>query len=121
MKTEISRTPIALVRRAGLRVEVGACAEHRGRSTRSERPQIRKRNQPRHPLLETTRVDGVKAPQHRGTPRSYHLVALLDLVAVVVLLVVVIERIVLDGADVHDVVAVGHRLRAAAGAARALF
>ncbi len=38
--------------------------------TRSERPQIRKRDDPRPPLLETTRVDGVKAPRHRGTPRS---------------------------------------------------
>ena len=47
------------------------CAEHRGRSTRSERPQNRKRDHPRPPLLETTRVDGVKALQHRGTPRSY--------------------------------------------------
>ena len=37
---------------------------------RSERPQIRKRNQPRPPLLETSRVDGVKAPPHRGTPRT---------------------------------------------------
>ena len=38
--------------------------------SRSERPQNRKRNHPRPPLLETTRVDGVKAPRHRGTPRS---------------------------------------------------
>ena len=75
-----------------------ACAEHRVR------------NHPRPPLLETTRVDGVKAPQHRGTPRSYHLVALLDLVAVLVLVVVIIQGVVLDGADVHGVVAVGHRL-----------
>ena len=49
------------------------CAEHHGRSTRSEWPHNRKRNHPRPPLLETTRVDGVKAPQHRGTPRSYRL------------------------------------------------
>ena len=28
-------------------------------------------NHPRPPLLETTRVDGVKEPPHRGTPRSY--------------------------------------------------
>ena len=40
-------------------------------STRSERPQNRKRDHPRPTLLETTRVDGVKAPQHRGTPRSH--------------------------------------------------
>ena len=39
-----------------------SCAEHRGRSTRSERPQIRTRDHPAPPLLETTRVDGVKAP-----------------------------------------------------------
>ena len=40
--------------------------------SRSERPQNPKKDHPRPPLLETTRVDGVKAPQHRGTPRSYH-------------------------------------------------
>ena len=68
-----------------------ACAEHHGP-----------------PLLETTRVDGVKAPQHRGTPRSYHLVALLDLLTIIVLFLIIIERVVLDGADVHGVVAVGH-------------
>ena len=33
-------------------------------------PQNRKINHPRPPLLETTRVDGVKAPLHDGTPRS---------------------------------------------------
>ena len=49
---------------------VASCAGRRGRSTRSELPQNRKRDHPRPPLLETTRVDGVKAPQHRGTPRS---------------------------------------------------
>ena len=38
--------------------------------SRSERPQNRKRNHPRPPLLETTGDDGVKAPRHRGTPRS---------------------------------------------------
>ena len=38
--------------------------------SRSEGPQNRKRNHPRPPLLETTRDDGVKAPRHRGTPRS---------------------------------------------------
>ena len=50
--------------------EPGTCAEHRGLSTRSERPQNRKRDHPLPSFLETTRVDGVKAPQHRGTPRS---------------------------------------------------
>ena len=39
-------------------------------STRSERPQHRKRDHPLPSFLETTRVDGVKAPQHRGTPDS---------------------------------------------------
>ena len=48
-----------------------ACAEHRGRSTRSEWPQNRKRDHPRPRLLETTRLDEVKAPQHRGTPRRH--------------------------------------------------
>ena len=47
------------------------CVEHRGRSTRSERPQTRKRNHPRPRLMDTSRVDGVKAPLHNGTPRSY--------------------------------------------------
>ena len=51
---------------------IRTCAEHRGLSTRSERPQNRKRNHPRSPLLETNRVDGVKASQHRWTPISYH-------------------------------------------------
>ena len=37
----------------------------------SEWPQIRKRNHPRPSFPETTRVDGVKAPLHDGTPRSY--------------------------------------------------
>merc|ERR1712078_501742 len=45
------------------------CAEH----TRSERPQTRKRNHPFPSFLETTRVDGVKASLHDGTPRSYAL------------------------------------------------
>ena len=39
-------------------------------SARSDTAQNRKRDHPRPPLLETTRVDGVKAPQHRGTPGS---------------------------------------------------
>ena len=38
-------------------------------STRSERLQNRKKDHPRPPLLETTRVEGVKAPQHRDAPR----------------------------------------------------
>ena len=37
------------------------CAEHRGRSTRSEQPQNQKRDHPRPSLLETTRIE-VKAP-----------------------------------------------------------
>ena len=36
-------------------------------SPRSEWPQNQKRNHPRPRLMETSRVDGVKAPQHRGT------------------------------------------------------
>ena len=47
------------------------CAEHRGRSTRSEWPQNRKINHPRPRLMDASRVDGVKAPPHDGTPRSY--------------------------------------------------
>ena len=39
------------------------CAERRGRSTRSEWPQNRKRNHPRPSLMHTSRVDGVKAPR----------------------------------------------------------
>ena len=49
------------------------CAEHRGLATQSERPHNRKLNHPRPRLMDTSRVDGVKAPQHRGTPRSYAL------------------------------------------------
>jgi hypothetical protein len=40
----------------------------------SEWPQNRKRNHPRPRLMDTsrvTRVDGVKAPRHRETPRSH--------------------------------------------------
>ena len=40
------------------------------RSTRSERPQTRKRNHPRHREMVTSRLNGVKAPQNRITPRS---------------------------------------------------
>ena len=47
------------------------CVEHRGRSTRSERPQTRKRNHPRPRLMDTSRVDGVKASLHNGTPGSH--------------------------------------------------
>ena len=36
----------------------------------SETAQNRKRDHPRPRLMDTSRVDGVKAPQHRGTPRS---------------------------------------------------
>ena len=35
--------------------------EHRGRSTRSEWPQTRKKEHPRPRLMDTSRVDGVKA------------------------------------------------------------
>ena len=38
-------------------------------SNRSERPQNTKRDRPLPSFLETTRIDGVKAPQHRRTPR----------------------------------------------------
>ena len=40
------------------------CAEHRGL------PQNRKRNHPRSSFLDTSRLDGVKASLHDGTPRS---------------------------------------------------
>ena len=43
----------------------------RGASTRSEWPQNRKRNHPLHGEMHTSRVDGVKAPLHDGTPRSH--------------------------------------------------
>ena len=45
----------------------------RGRSTRSEWPRNRKKDHPRPRLMDTSRVDGVKAPQHRGTPRSHRI------------------------------------------------
>ena len=48
-----------------------ACAEHRGRSTRSEWPRYRKINHPRPRRMDTSRVDGVKASLHNGTPRSH--------------------------------------------------
>ena len=47
------------------------CVEHRGRSTRSETAQTRKRNHPRPRLMDTSRVDGVKASLHNGTPGSH--------------------------------------------------
>ena len=55
-----------------------ACAEHRIHWKRSERPQTRKRNHPLPSFLETSRVDGVKAPQHFKTPRS-RLLAVVEL------------------------------------------
>ena len=54
------------------RKPVSTCAK-------SEWPQNPKRNHPRHLLLETTRVDGVKVSLHNGTPRQHrhgHLVGL---------------------------------------------
>ena len=40
-------------------------------SSRSEWPQNKKRNHPRHREMDTSRVDGVKAPQHFKTRRSH--------------------------------------------------
>ena len=37
---------------------------------RSERPQTREKKHPRPRLMDTSRIDGVKAPRHRGTLRS---------------------------------------------------
>ena len=48
---------------------------YRGLSTRSERPQNR--------LMDTSRVDGVKAPLHNGTPRSRELLLVLHTVGAV--------------------------------------
>ena len=45
-------------------------------SKRSEPPQNRRRDHPLHCEMETSRVDGVKAPPHDGTPRSYREVLL---------------------------------------------
>jgi len=50
------------------RVDIKISRRVRGRSPRSEWPQNQKINHPRPRLMETSRVDGVKAPQHRGTP-----------------------------------------------------
>ena len=58
------------------------CAGRRGLSTRSEQPQIRKINHPRLPLLETARIDGVKAPLHFKTRRSHFRVRVQILVRV---------------------------------------
>ena len=40
-------------------------------SNRSELPQTRKRNHPRHREMDTCRLNEVKTPQHDGTPRSH--------------------------------------------------
>ena len=52
-------------------VRLWICAGHRGLATRSEWPQTRNRTNPRHREMDTSRVDGVKAPLHNGTPRSH--------------------------------------------------
>ena len=40
-------------------------------TVRSEWPQNRKRNHPRHREMDTSRISEVKAPLHNGTPRSH--------------------------------------------------
>ena len=51
-------------------------------STRCETAQTRKRDHPRHQKMEATRVDGVKASLHNGTPHQYlHKILLLGLLA----------------------------------------
>ena len=40
-------------------------------SNRSEWPQNRQRNHPRHREMDTSRLNEVKAPLHDGTPRSH--------------------------------------------------
>jgi hypothetical protein len=57
--------------RTGRLQETPPCAEHRGRSTRSEWPRNPKRNHPLPRLMDTSRVDGVKASLYNGTPRSH--------------------------------------------------
>ena len=57
-----------------------SCAEHRGRSTWSERPQNRKRDRPLPSFLETIHEDGVKASLHNGTLSQHGLDDLRDLV-----------------------------------------
>ena len=54
------------------------CAERCGLATRSEWPQTRKRNHPLHCEMDTSRVDGVKAPLHFKTRRS-RLLAVVEL------------------------------------------
>ena len=44
-------------------------APARSIAVRSEWPQTRKRNHPRPRLMDTSRIDGVNAPLHDGTPR----------------------------------------------------
>ena len=56
----------------GLLAMIVACAARRGRSTRS-RPR----------LMGTSRVDGVKAPLHNGTPRSRELLVIFHTVGAV--------------------------------------
>ena len=62
----------------GLRSKFEAIRAKRGLavSTRSERPQNQKENHPRPRLIPTSRIDGVKAPQHFKTPRSDRLLEL---------------------------------------------
>ena len=60
-------------RRRGLKDASDATAyslTRRTAPTWSETAQNHKRDHPRPPLLETSRVDCVEAPQHRGTPSS---------------------------------------------------
>ena len=47
-------------------------------ASRSERPQNPKRNHPLPSFLETSRVDGVKASLHDGTPRSHRIFRLIS-------------------------------------------
>ena len=45
------------------------CVEHRGRSTRSERPQTRKRNHPRHREMATSRLNEVRRSKDADSNR----------------------------------------------------
>ena len=56
---------------------VSLCVTHRV-AISPEMSSNQKRDHPRPRLLETNRVDGVKAPQHRGTPRSCVFFALIS-------------------------------------------